>query len=188
MEQQIQQVLEVLKNGGVILYPTDTVWGLGCDATNAKAVERIFALKERPDTMAMIVLADRPDTVMRCVREVPDVAWQLWEVTDKPLTIILPGAEGVAPNLIPPTKTIAVRIAMDEFCKKLIYKLGRPLVSTSANISGQQTPTTFGQISEQIKQGVDHIVDPAMQSPEATGQPSSIISLGLGGQISIIRP
>lgn len=188
MEQEIQKALEVLKKGGIILYPTDTVWGLGCDATNAEAVAKIFTLKQRKDAMAMIVLADRPDTVMRCVKEVPEVAWQLWEVTDKPLTIILAGAEGVAPNLIPEQKTIAVRLAMDDFCKKLIYKLGRPLVSTSANISGEHTPMNFTEISQTIKDGVDHVVDPSMQSPEATGKPSSIISLGLSGQVSIVRP
>lgn len=188
MEQEIQKALEVLKKGGIILYPTDTVWGLGCDATNAEAVAKIFTLKQRKDAMAMIVLADRPDTVMRCVKEVPEVAWQLWEVTDKPLTIILPGAEGVASNLIPEQKTIAVRLAMDDFCKKLIYKLGRPLVSTSANISGEHTPMNFTEISQTIKDGVDHVVDPSMQSPETTGKPSSIISLGLSGQVSIVRP
>lgn len=188
MEQEIQKALEVLKKGGIILYPTDTVWGLGCDATNAEAVAKIFTLKQRKDAMAMIVLADRPDTVMRCVKEVPEVAWQLWEVTDKPLTIILPRAEGVASNLIPEQKTIAVRLAMDDFCKKLIYKLGRPLVSTSANISGEHTPMNFTEISQTIKDGVDHVVDPSMQSPEATGKPSSIISLGLSGQVSIVRP
>lgn len=187
MEQEIQKALEILKNGGIILYPTDTVWGIGCDATNAQAIERIFALKRRPDTMAMAVLADRPDTVMRCVREVPEVAWQLWEVSDKPLTIILPGAESLAPNLIPPQKTIAIRLATDDFCRQLIYKLARPIVSTSANISGEKTPATFAEISQEIKNGVDLVVEPSMQSPQATGKASSIISLGLSGQVTIVR-
>ena len=137
MEEQIQQALEVLKRGGLILYPTDTVWGIGCDATQADAVARIFALKRRDDAKSMIVLLDRPEQVVRWVQEVPSVAWELWEAAEgaNPLTLILPEGRGVAENLLPAGKTLAIRLVQNEFCKRLIHRLGRPLVSTSANVA-----------------------------------------------------
>lgn len=187
MEQEIQNALAVLKDGGIILYPTDTVWGIGCDATNAQAVAKIYALKQRDDALAMIVLVNNLDNVARWVKEVPEVAWQLLEVADKPLTLILPNAVGVASNLLPPTNTIAIRVPNHEFCKKLSAKLGRPLVSTSANIHGQPTPIHFEDIAPEILKGVDHIVPRSMEDPNATGAPSSIISLGISGEIKIIR-
>lgn len=186
MEQEIEKSLEVLRRGGVLLYPTDTVWGLGCDATNAQAVAKIYAIKQRAESKSMIVLLDKADNVSRYVRNVPDVAWQLWEVADKPLTLILPEGCGVAENLLPPEKTMAIRIVDNEFCKKLITKLARPLVSTSANISGEPTPSTFEQIDPKIKAAADYVVSPAM-AKGATGQSSSIIKLGAGGEITIIR-
>ncbi|MEG1607564.1 MAG: L-threonylcarbamoyladenylate synthase [Mucinivorans sp.] len=187
MEQEILMALDVLKSGGIILYPTDTVWGLGCDATNAEAVAKIFALKQRADNKSMIILLDEADSVPRYVRQVPDVAWELWEVSDKPLTLILPEGVGLAPNLLPQEKSVAIRLVGNDFCRRLIHKLRRPLVSTSANISGEPSPLTFEQISEPIKAGVDYVVGPAMEQADATHSPSSIIRLGLGGQIEIIR-
>ncbi len=186
LDDQIAQALEILRRGGIILYPTDTVWGIGCDATNAAAIDRIYTLKQRTDKKSMIVLVDKLDNVSRYVQAVPEVAWQLLEVADKPLTLILPQGRGVAENLLPEEGTIAIRIPDHEFCKKLIYKLGRPLVSTSANLSGGSTPATFSEIPAEIKRGVDMVIDPALEG-KPTRRPSSIISLGSGGEIKIIR-
>ncbi|MFI3295738.1 MAG: L-threonylcarbamoyladenylate synthase [Rikenellaceae bacterium] len=186
LEQQVIEALDVLTRGGIILYPTETVWGIGCDATNADAVAKIYALKRREDCKSMIVLTNHEDNVLRYVKSVPDVAWQLWEVSDKPLTLILPDGCGVASNLLPAERSIAIRISSNEFCRKLIGRLRRPLVSTSANISGEKTPLRFDQISEEILSGVDFVVDPRL-SIGATAKSSSIIKLGLGGQIEIIR-
>ena len=190
MEEQIQQALAVLKKGGIILYPTDTVWGIGCDATNAEAVARIFALKRRDDAKSMIVLLDRPEQVVRWVRDVPAVAWELWEASEgtNPLTLILPDGKGLADNLLPAEKTVAIRLVQNEFCRRLIHKLGRPLVSTSANISGEPTPSTYGQISAAIREGVDLVVDPSMEEASATHKASSIIRLDTDGSFTIIRP
>lgn len=190
MEEQIQQALAVLKKGGIILYPTDTVWGIGCDATNAAAVQRIYELKRRDDAKSMIVLLDKPEQVVRWVKDVPQVAWELWEAAEgaNPLTLILPGGMGVADNLLPEEKTIAIRLVQNDFCRRLIHKLGRPLVSTSANISGEPTPALYRDISDTIRQGVDLIVDPTMEQADATHQASSIIKLDTSGQFTIIRP
>lgn len=186
MSEEIAKALEVLKRGGIILYPTDTVWGIGCDATNAAAVEKIYALKQRSDQKSMLVLTDKLDNVSKHVQTVPEIAWQLLEVADKPLTLILPEARGVAENLIPEEGSIGIRVPNHEFCRQLIYKLNRPLVSTSANISGEASPTTFSEISKTIKEGVDYVVDPSVEGTP-TRKPSSMIALGTGGQIKIIR-
>ncbi len=190
MEKQIREALAVLKNGGIILYPTDTVWGIGCDATRAEAVAKIFALKRRDDAKSMIVLLDRAEQVVRWVREVPSVAWELWDAAEdaEPLTLILPGGQGLAENLLPAEKTVAIRLVQNEFCKRLIYKLGHPLVSTSANVSGEPTPSTFGKIDPAIREGVDWVADPAMEEASATHKASSIIKLDLDGGFTIIRP
>lgn len=184
---EITKALEVLRRAGVILYPTDTVWGIGCDATNAEAVARIYAIKRRDDSKAMVTLLDNPDNVARWIKTVPEIAYELWEVADKPLTLVLPGAKGLATNLIAEDGSVAMRIASDDFCKKLVRALGRPLVSTSANISGENTPKSYRDISPEIISAVDHAVDPAL-GKGATGKPSSIIRLGLGGDFQIIRP
>lgn len=187
MEEAIVKALEILRSGGVVLYPTDTVWGLGCDATNAEAVEKIYQIKRRTDKLSMIVLTDRAENLVRYVRQVPEIAWELIEVADKPLTLILGNGVGVAKNLLPEAGTIAIRVPDHEFCKRLISRLARPLVSTSANISGEKTPARFSEISQEILDAVDYIV-PSEFEVGATGLPSSIISLGMGGEISIIRP
>ena len=161
-DEPIYQALEVLRKGGIILYPTDTVWGIGCDATNDEAVERIYRLKRSGEKKSMLVLLDHPDKVSLYIRKVPDIAWQLYEVADKPLTL-------------------------HEFCKKLIRKLNRPLVSTSANISGQPAPRTYSEISQDIRQGVDLIVDPSLEG-HPTRKASSIIRVGLSGEVNVIRP
>ena len=186
MEQEISKALEVLKAGGLILYPTDTVWGIGCDATNAAAVEKIYRLKRSADKKSMLVLVGRVDDVARYVGRVPEVAWQLLEVSDKPLTLILPGAGGVAGSLIPEEGTIGIRVPAHEFCSGLLKRLGRPLVSTSANISGEASPARFDEIAKEIIAGVDYVV-PRSCEGRMTGKPSSIIALDEGGGFKIIR-
>ena len=186
MDEIIKEAVEVLRRGGLILYPTDTVWGIGCDATNPEAVARIYDLKRSVNKKGMIILLDRVEKVGRYFRTVPDVAWDLMELTTSPLTLIMPDAVGVAENLIPEEGTLAVRVPDHEFCRRLIGRLGRPLVSTSANISGEQTPKRFAEISEEIRNAVDHVVDPALERG-ATGQSSSIIKVGLDYSIEIIR-
>jgi L-threonylcarbamoyladenylate synthase len=186
MRDEIYNALEVLQKGGIILYPTDTVWGIGCDATNAEAVQKIYDLKQRVASKSMIVLLDNDNKLQRYVKEVPDVAWDLIDAADRPLTIIYPGAIYLAPNLIAEDGSIAIRITNDDFCKRLIGRLKKPLVSTSANISGNSTPSAFHQIDESILEGVDYVVNLPSQQDEK-GQPSTIIKLAVNGEIEIIR-
>ena len=203
MKEAIQKALEVLRAGGVILYPTDTVWGIGCDATNPEAVAKIYEIKRREDSKSLVLLASDIDMVARYVREIPEMAIQLVEVNDKPMTIIYPGAivgqkpavSGEMPkadrgalafNTVAEDGTVGIRIPMMDFCQQLVYKLGRPLVSTSANISGEPTPKRYAEISEEIRSAVDHIVEPSLEHG-STGQSSSIIKVGLDYSIEIIR-
>ena len=198
MKEQIQKALEVLRGGGVILYPTDTVWGIGCDATDPEAVAKIYAIKNREDSKSLVLLASDMDMICRYVKEIPEMAVQLVEVNDKPMTIIYPGAVAgekgdmkanrhcLAFNTVAEDGTVGIRIPMMEFCRQLVAKLGRPLVSTSANISGGPTPKKFAEISEQIKTAVDHVVEPSLERG-STGQSSSIIKVGLDYSIQIIR-
>ncbi len=186
IENEFKKALEVLRAGGIILYPTDTVWGIGCDATNEKAVAKIFEIKKRQDTKSMILLAADLNMVCRYVREIPEIAIQLVEVNDKPMTIIYPGAMGLAKNVVAEDGTVGIRIPLKGFSKELVKKLGRPLVSTSANISGEANPKTFAEISEDIKSLVDYIIAPSLDK-DSTGKPSSIIKVGLDYSIKIIR-
>jgi len=186
MRDEIARIAEVLRRGGLVLYPTDTVWGVGCDATNDDAVARVYALKRSVDKHAMTVLVASVNDVGRYVRCVPEVAWQLLDVAVEPLTLILPGGVGVSPLLVPDAGTIGVRVPRHDFCEGLLRRLGRPLVSTSANISGQATPLTFDAIPAEIREGVDAVVDRRFEG-RPTRKPSSIISLGPGGEIKIIR-
>lgn len=197
MKEEIQKALEILRSGGVILYPTDTVWGLGCDATDPEAVAKIYAVKNREDSKSLVLLASDMDMICRYVKEVPEMAVQLVEVNDKPMTIIYPGAvcgvgmedksfHCLAYNTVAEDGTVGIRIPMMDFCQQLVSCLGRPIVSTSANISGAPTPRKFSEISEEIKSAVDHVVDPALEKG-ATGQSSSIIKVGLDYSIEIIR-
>lgn len=199
----MQKALEVLRAGGVILYPTDTVWGIGCDATDPEAVARIYAIKQRSDSKSLVLLASDMDMVARYVKEVPEMAVQLVEVNDKPMTIIYPDAVvGPAPadpshmpqasrhclafNTVAEDGTVGIRVPMSDFCRQLASRLGRPIVSTSANISGEPTPVHFAEISEEIRSAVDYIVDPSLES-QSTGKASSIIKVGLDYSIQIIR-
>lgn len=198
----VAKALEVLRTGGVILYPTDTIWGIGCDATNPKAVARVYEMKKRADSKALVLLASDLDMICRYVREIPDMAIQLVEVNDSPMTIIYPEAiAGKAPaegeeavpdrhflawNVVAEDGSVAMRIPDMDFCKVLIHRLGRPIVSTSANISGEPSPKKFADIPEPIRSAVDHIVDPA-EEKNSTGKASQIIKVGIDGQICIIR-
>ncbi|MEG1635016.1 MAG: L-threonylcarbamoyladenylate synthase [Rikenellaceae bacterium] len=182
----IEQVVDILKKGGIILYPTDTVWGIGCDATNAEAVAKIYALKQRSESKSMIVIMDSLDRVSLFFNDLPAVAYELMELSDKPLTLILDSPKRIASNLVADDDTLAVRVADHEFCKAVCRKLARPLVSTSANISGEPTPTKFEEINSVIKEGVDLVVDKIYQKG-ATGKPSSIIKLGKDRSVKIIR-
>lgn len=186
MQNDINKAVQVLKIGGIILYPTDTIWGIGCDATNAEAVKKIFQLKRREETKSMLVLVENANRILRHVKEVPEIAWQLIEVNDKPMTIIYPGAMNLAPNLINEDGTIGIRIVHNDFCEKLLAKLNRPIVSTSANISGEPAPAIFDEIAEEVKNGVDYIVT-WQQDNTSKSTPSSIIKIGLNGVIDIIR-
>lgn len=186
MQEDLKKAKEVLQKGGIILYPTDTIWGIGCDATFPKAVERIYKLKQRSDTKSMLVLVDEPWRIDRYVAEVPDIARQLVEVADQPLTIIYPAARNLAPNLVGEDLSIGIRVTSDPFCKELIKALGRPLVSTSANLSGQPSPENFDAISEALKKGVDYTVQ-WRQDDMSHAKPSSIIRVGMRGEIEILR-
>lgn len=186
MEKEIELALEVLRKGGLILYPTDTVWGIGCDATSAEAVARIYALKRSENKHSMLVLCESADMVVRYVDKAPRIAFEVMEMTTKPLTLILPGATGVAANLIPDTGTLGVRVPDHEFCRKLLRKFCRPIVSTSANISGEETPKNLAEVSREIIDGVDFVVNPRFQG-RPTGKPSSIIAFGEDGEVKIIR-
>jgi L-threonylcarbamoyladenylate synthase len=186
MNEDIQQALEVLRKGGIILYPTDTIWGLGCDATNSEAVKKIYALKKRSDSKSMLVLVDFAARVERYVEKVPDVAWDLVELATSPLTVIYPGAKNLANELVAEDGSIGIRVASDEFCQKLITRFGKPIVSTSANISGSSSPAFFDEISDEIKDAVDYIVN-YRQDDRIPRKPSGIIKLGLGGEVQVIR-
>ncbi|HOI49915.1 MAG TPA: L-threonylcarbamoyladenylate synthase [Prolixibacteraceae bacterium] len=186
MNEDLKNALDVLKRGGVILYPTDTIWGLGCDATNEAAVQRIYSIKQREDSKSMLVLMENPALLERYVNEVPDIAWDLIEVASTPLTVIYPNAKNLAKNLLAEDGSIGIRFTREEFSAELLRRFRRPLVSTSANISGQPFPATFYDISEEIKESVDYIVR-FRQEETTPAQPSSIIKLGAGGQIEIIR-
>ena len=186
MEADIVQCLKVLSDGGLVLYPTDTVWGIGCDATNAEAVKRVYALKQRDDSKALIVLIDSADHLDHYVVDVPMIARELVDVAVKPLTIIYEGAYNVAPNLLGENESLGIRIPNDEFCHRLCERFGKPIVSTSANVSGEPTAKAFADISPAIVQGVDHVV--AWKQDEKTAhQPSNIILLSRDGTFRIIR-
>jgi L-threonylcarbamoyladenylate synthase len=186
MNEEVKKAAEVLIKGGIILYPTDTIWGIGCDATNEEAVRRIYELKRRSDSKSMLVLLDSEVKLNYYVEQVPDLAFDLIEMSEKPLTIIYDKARNVAPNLIAEDGSLGIRITKEEFSKTLCFRFRKALVSTSANISGQPSPANFADISEEIKSGVDYIVG-IRQNEGGGAKPSSIIQLKTDGQIKVIR-
>lgn len=185
-EEDIKKAVEVLRAGGVILYPTDTIWGIGCDATNEKAVQRVFDIKRRADGKALICLVDSADRMQRYVRNVPAVAWDLIDYAVSPLTLILDGAVNLAPNLIAEDGSVGMRVTREDFSRQLCYRFQKALVSTSANISGEPSPASFADVSDEVKNAVDYIVR-SRQNEKARGQASCIIKLGADGQVRIIR-
>ena len=175
-----------MREGGVILYPTDTIWGIGCDATNEDAVRRVYEIKQRQDSKAMLVLVDSSVKVDFSVQDVPEVAWDLIDLADKPLTIIYSGARNLAANLLAEDGSVGIRVTNEDFSKRLCQQFRKAVVSTSANISGQPSPRNFSEISEEVKSAVDYIVG-YRQEEMSNPKPSSIIKLDKGGVIKIIR-
>ena len=196
-EEILAEALKTLREGGTILYPTDTVWGLGCDATNPAAVARIFEIKKRADSKSLVLLASDLDMVAKYVKEIPSIAVDLVEVNDAPMTIIYPsaicGLEGdagdrwhLAASTVAEDGSVGIRIPLMEWCRQLVFKFGRPIVSTSANISGEPTPKRFSEIPAEIKEAVDFVVPPSVDT-DSTGKASQILKVGLRGEIEIIR-
>ena len=186
MQKEVDEAVRVMRGGGIILYPTDTVWGLGCDATNAAAVERIYRLKRSENKKSMLVLCASADMTVRYVNKAPEVAFEVMELATSPLTAILPGAAGVAENLIPEEGTLGVRIPNHEFCRRMLAGLKKPIVSTSAIISGEATPVGLQDVAKEIVDGVDFVVNPRFEG-KPTRKASSIIAFGEGGEVKIIR-
>ena len=179
---EVKKCIEVMRQGGVILYPTDTVWGIGCDATNVEAVKRVFEIKRRCDSKALLLLVDSADRLARYVGNVPSVAWDLIELSDKPLTIIYDGAR----NLIAEDGSVGIRVTNEMFSKELCYRFQKAVVSTSANISGEETPNNFSEISPEIIDAVDYVVN-YKQLEKGKAKSSSIIKLTENGTVTIIR-
>ncbi|MGB5360490.1 MAG: L-threonylcarbamoyladenylate synthase [Eudoraea sp.] len=185
IQEEIAAAVEILKRGGIILYPTDTVWGIGCDATNESAVEKIYKLKKRSDKKTMICLVSNQFMLEQYVEKVPEPAYDLMDLSERPVTIIYDNPKGVAGNLIAQDNTLAIRVASDQFCQRLIQNFKRPVVSTSANIAGETTPGNFSEISDLILKGVDYVVN--LEQKTTIKSPSSIIKLGNDGTVKIIR-
>lgn len=185
-EADLKEAVRILKEGGIILYPTDTVWGIGCDARNADAIDRIFKLKQRSDAKSMLVLVSSEGMLQRTIKDVPDIAWQLIDVAVNPMTIIYDDPVGIAENLKSEDGSLGVRITNESFSRKLCERLRAPLVSTSANISGKPTPMTFSEISNEIKDGVDYICK-YRQKDKAKNKPSNIIKITRRNVVKVIR-
>ena len=186
LEDDVKNAVEVLKKGGVILYPTDTVWGIGCDATNAEAVAKVYKIKQRDDSKAMICLVDSDARLQRYVRDVPNVAWDIMDLATKPTTVILDNAVNLAPNLIAEDGSVAMRITKETFSHELCYRFQKPIVSTSANISGENAAQNYSDISQELIDAVDYVCWTRRQEHKPH-TPSSIIKLGQNGEVSIIR-
>jgi L-threonylcarbamoyladenylate synthase len=182
----IVNALEILRMGGIILYPTDTIWGIGCDATNSDAVKRVYEIKQREDSKSMLLLLENPNLILSYIDEMPEVAWDLIELAEKPTTIIYDKAKNLPENLIADDGSIGIRITREAFTQQLIQRFRKPIVSTSANISGQPSPENFREISNEVKSKVDYIVK-YRQGDEKMQLPSSIIKLGSSGLIKILR-
>ena len=185
MREEIANCIEILEQGGLILYPTDTVWGIGCDASDKKAVQRIYSLKKRPDTKTMLCMVANDAMLEKYVEEVPDLAYDIMDLAVKPVTIIYDRPRGIASNLVAQDNTLAIRVTADPFCQRLISRFKKPIVSTSANIGGQPTPQSFSEIDDHILKGVDYVVNLKREGTQES--PSSIIKLGNDGRVKVIR-
>lgn len=185
MTEEINKAIAVLEKGGLLLYPTDTVWGIGCDATNEEAVKKIYTLKQREDSKALICLVGNDAMLERHVSAVPDLAYDIIDLSTKPTTIIYDKPKGIAKNLVAGDNTLAVRVATDKFCQYLCTKFKKPIVSTSANISGEPSPVSFKEISKAVLTGVDYVVN--LHQDKKNGSPSAIIKLTNDGLVKVIR-
>lgn len=185
INQEVHNAFEVIKEGGIILYPTDTVWGIGCDATNPEAIAKIYKLKQRAETQSMICLMNGEKMMYNVFKEIPEVAWQIIDLSEKPTTLILDNPRNVASNIIAEDKTLGVRLVKEPFCFKLMERMKKPLVSTSANISGQPTPKSFKEISPEIIKGVDYVVN--LHHDKICEKASTIIKLTNDSQVKVIR-
>lgn len=186
LNDEVKKALDVINQGGIILYPTDTIWGLGCDATNTEAIQKIYALKQRAQEKSMIILLDTENKLESYIREVPAIAYDLIEFTENPLTLVMPGAKNISPALIAADGSVGVRVSTHPFCQQLIQRLRKPLVSTSANISGQPSPQNFSQVSDEIINGVDYVVN-LDQHDLSIKKPSTIMRLEPDGKFEFIR-
>lgn len=186
LKEEVAKALKIVQDGGIILYPTDTIWGIGCDATNTEAVKKIYQLKQREESKSMIILLDTENKLESYVSEVPDIAYQLIEYAEHPLTLVMPGAKNISPSLIAANGSVGIRVAKHAFCEQLIQRLRRPLVSTSANIAGNPSPKNFMQVDPEIIDGVDYVVD-LEQHDLAAKTPSTIMRLSPDGRFEFIR-
>lgn len=186
-EEDLKSSLKVLREGGVILYPTDTVWGLGCDATNSFAVEKIFAIKSRSDSKSLIILVDSAGMLERYVKEIPPVVFEITEVSDDPITIIYPEGKNLAPGVCSEDGSVGIRICSDDFCSELIRRFRKPIISTSANISGRQAPANFWEIEDEITRSADYVVK-YRQYDRQKYKASPVIKVEKNNVIKIIRP
>ena len=186
LKDEVANAFKVIKEGGIILYPTDTIWGIGCDATNTEAVKKIFQLKQRDEAKSMIILLDSDAKLPSYVKEVPDIAYDLIQYAENPLTLVMPGARNISPALIAADGSVGIRITSNQFCQHLIQRMRKPLVSTSANISGNPSPQYFSQIDEAVINGVDYVVDLDQHSKEIKN-PSTIMRLEPDGRFEFLR-
>lgn len=186
LKEEVAKALQVVQEGGIILYPTDTIWGIGCDAANTEAVKKIFALKQRDEAKSMIILIDTENKLESYIREVPSIAYDLIEYAENPLTLVMPGAKNISEALIGADTSVGIRVVKHDFCQQLIQRLRRPLVSTSANISGKTSPQTFDEIEQEIIDGVDYVVDLEQHNTEKK-KPSTIMRLSPDGRFEFIR-
>ena len=186
LNNEVAAALKVVQQGGIILYPTDTIWGIGCDATNTEAVQKIYRLKQRDEAKSMIILLDTDNKLQSYISDVPELAYDLIEFAENPLTLVMPGAKNISPALIAADGSVGVRISDHPFCQQLIQRLRKPLVSTSANISGKPSPQYFSQIDQEIIDGVDYVVDIDQHSMEIKN-PSTIMRLAPNGSFEFIR-
>ncbi|CAM3640829.1 L-threonylcarbamoyladenylate synthase [Mucilaginibacter galii] len=186
LRDEVKKAFEIIQQGGIILYPTDTIWGIGCDATNTEAIQKIYALKQRAAEKSMIILLDTENKLESYIREVPAVAYDLIEFAENPLTLVMPGAKNISPALIGEDGSVGVRVSKHPFCQQLIQRLRKPLVSTSANISGQPSPQNFAQIAPEIIDGVDYVVN-IDQHDLSVKKPSTIMRIDPSGMFEFIR-
>jgi L-threonylcarbamoyladenylate synthase len=186
LRDEVAKAFKILQEGGIILYPTDTIWGIGCDATNTEAVQKIYRLKQRDEAKSMIILVDTENKLESYVSDVNPLAYDLIEYAENPLTLIMPGAKNISPALIAADGSVGIRVTSHDFCKQVIQRLRKPLVSTSANISGKPSPLYFSQIDQDIIDGVDYVVDIDQHSKEIKN-PSTIMKLAPDGRFEFIR-